>query len=231
MNHESLLDTIRRLLALAEKNPNEHEAQAAAAKAAELMRRHQIERSQVESAASDWVEEVVEEFRRVPLVVHVVSYLLDRHFFVESFYTHRRRAITGRSEIILFGKRENVAVAAYTYHVLLRIFRELLRGRSGAEAQIYLCGLRDGFEAAIVRARRNETVQEERQTNALLAQQREDLRQALLSHGVQIQTTKCKSVYGDPESYEQGKRDGAEITVATPLAASADATPRRLLAN
>ncbi len=230
MNHESLLDTIRRLLALAEKNPNEHEAQAAAAKAAELMRRHQIERSQVETAASDWVMETVEQFRRVPMVANVVMNLLGRHFLVEAFYCIRDRPETGRTKMQLFGKREHVAVAAYTYHVLLRIFRELL-SRCGIDRDIYLLGLSDGFEKAILRNRSNENVQEQRRQTAIIAQHREDLLTELRKHGIEMRRAQQRVIYGNREAYEAGQRDGEEITVATPLAASADATPRRLLAN
>jgi len=223
MNHESLLDTIRRLLALS-KSPNEHEAQLAAAKAAELMRRHNLDAASVASRG-EHVEETAEAYQRVPYVVHLVADLVDRHFFVESFLAKK-----ADTEIVFYGRRENVAVALYVYHVLLRTFKELARqhchAHGGHVRRLYLLGLRDGYERTIEKQTPPPTAVEA----GLITAERTQLKRALTEHlGCELgKPAKLAPLCGDRNSYEQGRRDGAKITVNTALPADHPSGPRLL---
>lgn len=232
MNHESLLDTIRRLLALS-KSPNEHEAQLAAAKAAELMRLHNLSASEIVEE-SEWTSEVGSSHKRVGMEVHLVADLLHEHFFVKCYLDNDYRVVGGRhrkvlSRLRIFGRRENVAVAVYVYQVLLRTFRALAkqdlerRGYQESSAA-YLVGLRDGFSRAMRKERGRRTHAE----NTLIVKHRAAIEQALVRHGVKIGgSARRVDVDPDAESYLRGHLDGEKIKVHTPLPGE-DAAPRLL---
>lgn len=232
MNRETLLDTIRRLLALSEKNPNEHEAQLAAAKAAELMRRHQIDAAQVEASQQEWVMECVEQYRRVPFEARVVGELVAKHFLVEAFTDTGERPVTGRTKILLFGRPENVAVARYTYHVLLRVFRELANRNLGLSTSTafknYCVGLAAGFSAAILRQRKEVALQVARQEDAIIEQHRADLARAFAKRHGEPGKPRVDRIETDLEAYYLGRHDGEQIQLNTPLPAGPTAAPRRI---
>ncbi|HVY60654.1 MAG TPA: DUF2786 domain-containing protein, partial [Planctomycetota bacterium] len=117
---EARLRKIRRLLALAE-SPNVHEAEAALAKANELLLKYNIDLAAAERQRSYCHRVVGNPTGRRSRYVLILAGLLADHFFVESVWIHSYDARTGREGHVLelSGTPENVDLAEYAYHELL----------------------------------------------------------------------------------------------------------------
>ncbi len=163
MNRESLLDSIRRLLALS-ASPNEHEARSALAKAQELMLRHNIAMADVEAAGrpSDrWTDRPVHQAgRNKPAWLAPLSQVVARFFFVE-IWNRRERHLDGRfvNRTFVFGEPTNVEIARYVFGFLAEVFPDLWRRHARATgsprrlAVEYYLGLSEGLAAKLTRDR------------------------------------------------------------------------------
>ncbi|MGE0605510.1 MAG: DUF2786 domain-containing protein [Pirellulales bacterium] len=152
MDREALLDTIKRLLALG-KSPNEHEAAAALAKAAQLMELHHIAQADLPAEGS-WDEASVASYaRRKPRAAMYVCSVLQKHFgvVVSSHDPADCRRYQFRGSITLFGDAADVAVAVYVFHFLRDTFERLARRHRIAAAlrESFYDGLHDGLCAKL----------------------------------------------------------------------------------
>jgi hypothetical protein len=167
MTTDSLLDMIRRLLALSSSH-NEHEARAALAKAQELCLRHNLSLEEVEASAaaaegweesSGWIGGAT-----IPFHVHLARMIVDRYFFVRTVsVTHisGRRGKPRQKELCLFGRSENVAVARHVLLYLVRTFWALWRdyrrrrtagsysGRTSGLYRPYVLGVAQGLQVRL----------------------------------------------------------------------------------
>jgi hypothetical protein len=157
MTDDAILETIRRLLALGQ-SPNEHEATLALAKAQEWMLRYNLSMAEVESAdagRSDWVK--AEAYRggvRPPGELEFVTPIVQRFFFVrivQIVQLPQRIGGAWDKQWVLFGRKENVAVAQHVLCYLRRTFRDLWEtyrrnvGAARRDSQAFFWGLQCGL--------------------------------------------------------------------------------------
>jgi len=231
MRHEDLLDTIRRLLALGQ-SPNEHEAEAAIAKAAELMRRHNLSQAALEAVELDdrWETRTASETSRMPLCADIVGSLLLEFFFVEVVYFRR----DGKTHLVIFGRPHNVMIANYVYRYVLERCAALakLRRIRRRDRKSYYTGVIFGYAKKLL-AERLATATPISE-NALVALQSEVERARERHFG---ETASKKASFGDMSTtaFDLGVHDGRTITVSDALTKSEprSSIPRqqRLLAS
>lgn len=128
-----MIERVRKLLALAD-SPNEHEARAAVAKAAELMDRFRIEESELHGADEGWTTQRVEAIARDPFgdeTYHVAA-AVDLIFHTRTIFTHRGRRL---AQLTVFGRPDHVAIGVYALAVLRRTARRLWRDYRRARPQ------------------------------------------------------------------------------------------------
>jgi hypothetical protein len=127
----------RRLLALA-SSPNIHEAEAALAKANELLLKYNLDAAKVRAGGgggahyvAKWLGHPTERRGRD---VMILAGLIADHFFVEVVWVDGYDLRTGRSGRVLevCGTPENIELAEHAYHELLRSADELWRAHCEA---------------------------------------------------------------------------------------------------
>jgi hypothetical protein len=211
MTRESLLDTIRRLIALG-SSPNEHEARLATAKAAALMAQHNLAMVDVEAGGTasvrDYCEEAAAVYRgTVPMDVESICLLLKSHFFVMPIYVRDG----GARKIMLFGDRSNVQVAVHVYTYLLRTFRQLARARrvSASDRSAYYVGVKDGFKEVLDEQRKRDFGGV--RCTALVATGAAELHDAFRAHYGRTTNGRHRRLRGSYAAQEQGRQDGRSI--------------------
>jgi hypothetical protein len=151
------LRKIRRLLALGE-SPNRHEAEAALAKANELLLKYNIELAATEAERQYCHRVVGVPTGRRSRYVMILAGLLAEHFFVETIWVDSFDARIGKAGHVLelCGTPENVDLAEYAYHELLRGAHELWEQHkrtsgilSDRERRPYVEGVLTGFGAKL----------------------------------------------------------------------------------
>lgn len=213
-DREALIDTIQRLLALSQ-SPNEHEAQAALAKAQELMLRHNLSIEAVTAAEvnrGSWTEELVWQGRRPPYEQNFVANILQEFFFVRVIYS---RWQSGHSVTELFGAPENVAVSRHAFVYLSRVFRNLWQdyrtrtcaGR--AAARTFYCGLRDGFRDRLRAERNCQTAGNDSRQALTVVSEAIDV--ALAQRHGDLAPRKPSTIAPFASAYFDGRAAGAEI--------------------
>lgn len=153
---DARLRRIQKLLALADKNPDEHEARAAFARARELMLRLNLETVQA-PRGYEW-RHLGRTTRRVPHHHYLVAGILQDFYFVNCIWTFSYDVLSGDDGHVLevMGTPENVAMAEYVYECLHRqceaLYEAWKRQRErvgrGAKRQ-YLDGLLEGFRVQL----------------------------------------------------------------------------------
>ncbi|GIW71982.1 MAG: hypothetical protein KatS3mg102_1524 [Planctomycetota bacterium] len=161
---QARLRRVRRLLALAD-SPNPHEAEAALAKAHELLLRYNLELLELRGGAEQCycVRHLGQPQPRRSRADKLAAGILTRHFFVEAIWIDSFCPRTGREGRVLeiAGSPHNVELAEYTWHELHRAAAELwekhwrqagIYPRARA-AQRYIEGVLTGFDERLERER------------------------------------------------------------------------------
>ena len=154
------LDRIRKLLALA-GSPNQHEAELAMRKAHELMLRHNIESTRVNSERGYEVRHLGDPEHRGTRVEGEIIGVLIEFFFVKAIrvpvYLPRLGKRGSVYEIV--GTRSNVEMASHVYEFLLATAGRLWqdnrndsRVRNGRDRLAYQSGVIGGFREKLVLA-------------------------------------------------------------------------------
>lgn len=221
MNREELLDTIQRLLALSSSN-NEHEAQIAAARASELMMRHNIAMSEVNNYQQEenenWVTENIYSSGRADIEQDYICSILKQYFFVYpiKFRNYKLRVTT----LKFFGDKSNVEVAKYVYNFLKRVFYETwkfyssLNGLSTRHKQAFYLGLYTGFSEKLKNERESSLRNDLKSANALVLVGNK-IENALTKHHPQMKPSgQAKKVtILDQEVYNKGVTVGKTINL------------------
>ena len=149
-----VIDKVRKVLALAH-SANEHEARLALETAARLMRRHALERGDIDFQEEDVACTIVSLGKsRVGQHQRLIASLLSRYFGVRLICSRLYDAAADRScrTFEIFGTRENVAVAEHCYHflesrlgALWREYRTACPDSCGRSKGSYYCGVLHGF--------------------------------------------------------------------------------------
>lgn len=159
---DARLVRIQKLLALADNNPDEHEARAAFGRAGELMLKYNLDPASLERR--DYQHTFLgKSSGRVPHFHYVVAAILQEFFFVECIWVDSYIVHRGvRGHILeVMGKRANVEMAEYVYECLLRQAEALWQAfkrehgiRDRTAKRQYLDGLLTGFRRQLVRTHR-----------------------------------------------------------------------------
>jgi hypothetical protein len=156
------LRKVRRLLALAE-SPNLHEAEAALAKANELLLRYNLDLLEARGERRYRVRHLGPIAKRRSKASLLVGGIISEHFFCEAIWIDSFCPRTGHEGRVLeiSGTPENVELAAYTYEELLRTADELWRRHKRAsgipgdrDRRRYVEGVLVGFDEKLARERR-----------------------------------------------------------------------------
>ena len=209
---------IQKLLSLAESS-NEHEAKAAANMAQELMVKHNLQSVDLEE--SEYGENVIDEYKRANVQSKYVIDLLDRFFFVKPVTARRARRnektlrIERYTTLEIFGTKENVEIAQYTYGFLMRAFdrswKEYKRetGAPASSKQSYMVGLWRGLKEQLSTTRKkveNET--------GLVVVQDHGLSSYMFSKIGATKQRNSRTKVGDSQAANSGKEAGRNMRIS-----------------
>jgi hypothetical protein len=151
---DRILRRIKDLLALA-GSPNVHEAASAMRMAHKYLLRYNLDLQQVDGRSAQYGTRYLgRSSGRIQEYQYTLSTILQEHFFVLAIWTYSydpRRNVPGRI-LQISGSRENLEMAAYVYHFVLRVAESLWqehereRDPGGGTRLQYFAGLLRGFE-------------------------------------------------------------------------------------
>lgn len=228
MADESILAKIRKLLAIADRSPSQHEAETALAKAQSLMEQHNIELERVREpqACREFVEEDIFRGSRRPTEGIYLGSLLRRFFFVQVMVS---RPPGGQSWVFLFGTPENVAMGRYVWAFLIRTYRELWRrhkrkyGRRERDRTEFYSGLSAGLAAKLSRER--ESAHRSAEESNALVRVGHELSRAFEEKHPGMRTARSAASSGNAGAWLSGHTAGQQIEIHRPLSGPA-AQPR-----
>ncbi len=232
---EKILDKVKKLLALA-NSTNEHEALLAMARVRELYAKYNLEH--METLARETFVHLVITHRKKRMESweqRIIS-ILTEHFFVKVLTFQQFEPKTGQRvhALEVIGTKENVLMAEYVYHFLLRhtefLVRQVLAGGSTlarSERRSYRLGLLDGFSRKLKSAEKSEPNgnQSGVKTNALtvigqaLSRFRDDPRldDYLSEVYPRLGSRRKSSVQVDYQAFAAGREAGKSITLHKPI--------------
>ena len=151
---DRLLDKVRKLLALATSS-NEHEALSAKNKVRELYAKHNLEQTAQDTRSRFSHLVICHGKKRIEIHQDKILGILVGHFFVQVVYFRLYDAKSGERHkaVEIIGTRENVLMAEYVYHFLLRQLEFLVREvakhspkkLTRVERKSYALGILEGF--------------------------------------------------------------------------------------
>ena len=235
VEREKAIEFIRRMLALAESNPNENEAQLAMTKASEWMDKFNIRMVEIEEfevVGDDYVTEQVWEGKGKEWDQNFVAGIIEEFFFVrgiEQNGAYRRvrdpsthsgwRRVPGKVTLVFFGDRQNVEVARYVYIFLRRTFRSLWKQRrkqyslTHADSRAYYLGLSIGFSDKMRKKREQLKRNNVRSEGALIVVGKK-LDEALIKYHPDLKKSeRCAPIRGDDSIHILGMQDGKNINL------------------
>ena len=151
-----IIEKIQKLISLAE-SPNKHEAEAAMAKAQELMTKHNIEMQSVEQHDSEYINSISEGYKRETVEAKYINSLLGKYFFVR-LVSSRRNGLTFLNFI---GEKSNVATAMHMRTYFTNVFKALWKeykketGCPNSSKQSFYMGIMQGFSEKMDEQRAN----------------------------------------------------------------------------
>jgi hypothetical protein len=222
-----ILDRIKKLLRLGDRKNNayQYEAEAALAKAHELMTQYKIEVSEfkasVEETQSAMLRTHIHRGLRFSIIDRVCAWILERHFNV--------RIVSSRSDdgarLVILGMRQDVEYAVYAFGFLNPTIDSLWKAyyRSASEnpdRRSFVIGLGWGFIRVLDEAKKKAV-----QANSAEVQERyaivvRDHKRAVLEY-LYKEFPKLgkgsKLTYGDEKSFQDGTIQGERIQIRSPL--------------
>jgi hypothetical protein len=203
MENEKILGKIKKLFALANNNPSEEEAKAAALKAQELLAQYHIDYSEVENIDLDKVEEIEEVTVDIPAKKwkYTLARIVADNFRCKHFYY-------GKKKLVFYGHKTDANVAAETFKYLFNI-GNALGNRLYYEAKCAYEETSNVYNSCVLGfcAGVREALAE--QSRALMVIVPEDVKTAYTSavSGARSMNIGSMSVYrGD--AYEKGRQSG-----------------------
>ena len=211
-NMEKILNKIKNCLDLANNNPNENEAIAAALKAQELMAKYNIELDQVEDVkeSREIVEEIFYDNKHKSWKIGLAKIVADnfrcKYYFLD------------RTNVVFYGYKEDAKIALQVFKYLYTIGNKLARkyyhaAKKNGEAtkglkNTYLVGFRDGVASVL-----------EKQCTALMIVTPQEVKDQFAEKTKDFKsfTTAVKTRGKDHEAYAAGKIDGRNTANARSL--------------
>lgn len=208
---EKILNKIKNLLDLANNNPNENEAIAAALKAQELMAKYNIELEQLDHKEES--REIVEEIYRQSGKHEMKKWKIGlSHIIADNF---RCKTYTiNRQHVVFYGYKEDAKIALQVFTYLyetgnkfaVRYYNKCKKeGRSTQGVMnTYLVGFRDGVKDVLGK-----------QCTALMIVTPKEVTESFEEMAKQMKTTRTSlRISGDAAAYSNGKSDGRDMASA-----------------
>ncbi len=233
---------IRKLLALAQ-SANEHEANLAMTKAAELMDRYNLRRLEEDDQEGYGYLIINHKKKKIERYQRQICNILQKFFYVSVVFSSQYdpRLDDEHRIIDLMGRRENIEVAEYVYFFLVNKIDDLwqqnkkkFQGNGRRAKNSYFSGLLAGFYDKLKRrnqqARKAAGLALAAPTSALVGAGDRELRDFIgrryprLSH----RSAGGATIYRD--SYESGVADGGKIVIHKGVSAQ-DGNQGRLLGH
>jgi len=220
---DARLGKIHKLLALADNNPDEHEAQAAFARASELMLKYNLDG--VRAPTRDYTYRYLgKPSGRTPHYRYQIAAILQEFFFVQCIWVDSydvRRGVRG-SRLEVMGTRANVDMAEYVHDCLQRqclsLWRRFKREREIRDRRAkrhYLDGLLAGFRRQLMQS------QSESAERGLVWIGDPELNAFARERYPRTTRTRLDAV-GHSEVRSEGVRAGERIRLHQPVAAARD---------
>lgn len=202
MKNEKIIEKIKNLLDLANNNPNENEAIAAALKAQELMAKYHIDSHDVEDV------EITDEIIENSLIVgngdkwkFSLASIIAKNFCCKVYYR-------GRVEIIFYGYRKDTEIAKSVFQFLFetgnkladRCYYEYYKNNLPTKGvkNTYLMGYCEGIRSVLGR-----------QCTALMIVTPKEVEDSYAEMTKHFSTMKSTiRMNGDNKAYEKGRTDG-----------------------
>lgn len=230
-----LLIKVEKLLSLA-NSTNEHEAALAMEKANDLLRKYNLER--LDSVYTDnYVRVIINEKRkRLDASRRRIVTILLNYFFVKVVYFKLFDARTCETyqTIELLGTKENVMIAEYVYHFLVRQVNRLWRnyqeetGVSGRQRLSYVLGVLAGLKERLLQAEVRAQGRSEVTVSALVRAKDQGLSAFTALLFPRLQTARRKGLSLFKETFFAGTCEGRRLTINKPISKT-DGCQGRLL--
>jgi hypothetical protein len=232
MNHDAILDKVRKLLRLADtsRGATEHEAKVALAKAHELMTRHNIDsamlRMEREAAGGGAGFTVNSSKVDLPKTLNpadlLILSLLQSHFNVRVILLHGHK----QTPVDIIGTPTEVEYAVFVFHFLretfFRCWNEFKRSTSSPDRKSYYRGLHDGLKAELNAAKRRAeesySADQRGKYELMIVDAKAIIDRHIADQYGKLRNRKARNSRVDGESYVAGKAKGATIRINRPLA-------------
>jgi hypothetical protein len=223
---ERILRKAEKLLALASSS-NEHEAVAAMERVRQLYQKYNIESFEA-NAPSDMAYIVINnKKKRIPTHESMICNLLTEHFFVEVVFSSMYDAhdATNYKTIELLGRPQNIRMAEYVYHFLLRSLKHLWLGYKGDSKTLkrrsqnsFYTGVLTGFgEKLTLSSKKLDQTLSPNEKAIILKSDRQISAYCAYRHP-RTTTRYWGSRSYDKNSYSAGKREGFNLILNKPIA-------------
>lgn len=216
--NERIIDKIKKLLALADSD-NENEAKLAMERASELLLRHNLALSDVTINRPEIGEEIIKEgFRVIPAEDKFLLSIIEKFFFVKSYYVKQRWLGVTQYKLKFIGEPMNIEVASYTYAYLFASYRHLWLkykrsiGATEKSRQAYYAGLNHGI-----------TFQLQQKTNSVQTETGlvvvKDPRISAYLSNMNLKTSRASGYRSDQDASAAGALAGRELQIKRGLKA------------
>lgn len=224
--NNTVLEKIKKLLALATRNTNQAEMESAMAKAIELATQHDIDLATVELAGQkvrrEYIKENIPMGARLPVCGLYIRWILQKHFNVKVLVSGNRAY--GRS-MVLVGTDTDIDTAKFVYDFLSERFMSLWQGhhkRTGCAVQSrdsYFLGMHAGLDDKLERQRKTteETIAPEvaQSYGLMVVSKTEELTNAVSKFFPELRTAPKKRFNNcDSGAYYAGQAAGASLNIA-----------------
>jgi len=233
--NQAVIDKIIKLLALAEgEGANPNEAAVAAARAAELLERHKLDRADIEASSQEPDEDVTDGGElpgvggtRIPKWCGLLASSIAAANGCKLLYWSRQHRVTKKwgRYIVIIGRPSDVAVVKYIHTYVAREI-DRLRAEAKDRGEIYgdlqsnnfRCGAVDAVRMKLNEAKRETREQFRREggsSNAIVLVKQRDAKVDLWMHNKFPKLRGGQSWGGshDHDAYAAGKRAGATISM------------------
>ena len=208
-NMEKILNKIKNLLDLANNNPNENEAMAAALKAQELMAKYNVELDQLDDKPE--THEITEEIYRQSGKHEMKKWKIGLSVIVAENF--RCRTID-KKDVVFYGYKEDAKIALQVFTYLYEVGNKLAVRyynkckKEGKETRgvmnTYLIGFRDGVREVLGKQCTALMIVTPKEVNESFDEMTKEWRS--------VKTTLRMS--GDHDAYSNGKSDGRDMATA-----------------
>lgn len=210
---EKILNKIKNLLDLANNNPNENEAIAAALKAQELMAKYNIEMDQLDN--KEETREIVKEVYRQSDKHEMKKWKVGLARIIANNFRCQMYLINAK-DVVFYGFREDAKIALQVFTFLYEVGNKFAVRyynkckKEGMETRgvmnTYLIGFRDGVAEVL-----------EKQCTALMIVTPKEVTESFNIMTSGADWKKCSSavkITGDTRAYSNGKQDGKDMATA-----------------